>query len=924
MALGDPEIGKLNNVRSKVSSVDNLNNIKDFVNDSLLTVFTDPNFFSDNRVRDRLNITVESIEDCAKSAYDKIIRLVADYNAGNAYVKATKEAEINKIQDTITDKIVDFSASPATVGGTRWGFMTTEFKRKYESYKKMATKANRLKYQPNTIPPVNLALWELGSDIPVDLKNHFIGNLPDNMKCYMVSDDWKEIKPVWWKYKIKMKLTDGTETDVNVSWIEFNGGEMKLKHNMSFDPSNIDMSQPMEFSVAGSFDNINNTWINLFNIKKVKINLSYGSLDAAWRWAQFNAYNNSLNPKPIKRALDVTFTDEIWGKRYNHKVEREALEAVLTWDPLSRERYDTLSPEQKEKFFQRMFRGGWKSKEWTLGLDSNTPNFEEFYTAWRIRECDAYKAWFISDDRARNKDPDVIRSQARYLNYIRNKATSQDTCREFVKDALQKQMTAKSKIIYARFTEFLNEAEENKIDNDLNEYIDKKFFRKKRRALKMDKWPRSPFHQRDVNYMRFFNGSNTSITGQKVDIYTNEWLREQGDSEFKYDLDMNITSENKIDLTIKINGQEPINLSAWEPWALARRILDTNDIGPWKARVHICYNIYKALIKIAKEKNISLKYREGKQLREINLEGENIVITEKNEVWYKADKKKVFNEETFLWINNFERYWRTRKGKREKADEWDIWVLSRWIEYLGTQFNKSMNVLHRKYRRWTERKILKILHSPSRPKLPTSFWLSPVKKILNCKTETNFDFNETINAGGKSISVDFKKNKFTVDMEWLDKPISSRDLWKILNHRNKNWKRAFDGIEREFIEWVYKQLIGKLRDNAKVARTNFGVIDSQTWNLYVLDKEWKFGYVAKWDLKSYFGHPMRWLAPHIKKAWSLKDKNLYYSKIKYTKIDPGSSQEKEILENPFLMQRLLRAMNRRMWLKESIRSIFVS
>jgi hypothetical protein len=68
-----------------------------------------------------------------------------------------------------------------------------------------------------------------------------------------------------------------------------------------------------------------------------------------------------------------------------------------------------------------------------------------------------------------------------------------------------------------------------------------------------------------------------------------------------------------------------------------------------------------------------------------------------------------------------------------------------------------------------------------------------------------------------------------------------------------------------------------------------------------------------------------WLIPPIKKFWALKEKKL--STIKwYTKLDRNTDidQIHEIMKNPFLMQRLVRAMNRRMWILESARSIFWS
>lgn len=907
---------KLESVRKKVSDINKLDDIREFVSDSLLTVLSTPDFFVDNSVKDKLKFTVDSIKECAGLAYDKISVLIAEHWWASPKRKGEIEAEIKTIEKDITGSLVDFSVDPLVFKG--WASrcqMNWKFSAKYKNYRTMFDDADKFKYLPDTVNYTH-TYGGLGSDLSQNLDNDFVSTWHPN-KYYMVWIDWKEIKASWWKYKIKMKMDDGSDQDVNVSWIEFVGNTLKIWKDISFDPANVDMSKPLTFNIAGSFVNVDGTWINVVHMKKIEIKLKCGLLDEPWRKAKFDAYNGSLDPKPIAKALDDTFTDEVWGKKYNHSIEREALNDVLK--KYSKEEYDKLSEEQKEKFYQRMFRGWWKNKTSKPLWSSKSPSFEEFYNAWHIREYSTYRDWFIADDKSWNKDPEITKSESHYLAFIKDKASTQIKCKEFIKDALEKQMLDATTftLICSRFTEFLNEIEENKTDNDLNKNIDKKLFKRwVRKKVRMKKGPWSPFHARDVNYMRFFNWSSKSIKDQEVNIYTSEWLRDKDNPKFKYDLDMNVTWENKIDLKIDIDWQDTVCISAGEPRALARRVLRNNNIWPWKARVHICFNIYKAMIEMAKDKNISLSYRDGKKLKEIYIKDGNIIIEEKTEVWYKAEKKQIFSEKVFAWVNDFERW---------KKDEEDIWVLNRWIEELWRHFNRYMNSYHKKYRRATERRVVKLLHSPSRPKLPTSFWLSPIKKILNCKTTTKFDFSETVSAWWRSIQVDFKKNKFTITMDWLKKPISSRDLWKLLNHREKG-KRVFDGVERELVQEIYKQLLNKLRDNAKIARTNFGVVDSMTWNLYVLDKEWYFGYVPKWDLKRYRWHPMRWLFPHLKKSWALLDRNLSYGKINYIKFDPDKDADKinELLENPFLMQRLMKAMNRRMWLGECLRSIFVS
>jgi hypothetical protein len=67
--------------------------------------------------------------------------------------------------------------------------------------------------------------------------------------------------------------------------------------------------------------------------------------------------------------------------------------------------------------------------------------------------------------------------------------------------------------------------------------------------------------------------------------------------------------------------------------------------------------------------------------------------------------------------------------------------------------------------------------------LPTSFWLSPIKKIFNFRTTTNFDFSTTVQSNGKNITIECVKNKFTLNTDGLKKPISSKTLGKLLRHR---------------------------------------------------------------------------------------------------------------------------------------------
>jgi len=913
------------NVRDRVKNVDKVKEVEKFVNANLLDVFSSPDFFVDWITERKLNNTIDSIRDVVTQADEKIERLLAEFAATwDAARKAAIKTEIKDIEDTITWKV---TLIDVTWNITRdplkphWPvYEIPDFSYKREDYEWLQTYANYFDLLTTKLSWI-CKRWDSGAWLTIDLDWSFLkwwATSPD--KYYIVWEDGKEIKPYWWKYKMKMNMADGTEKDVEITWISIDSvtHQLKISKDVTFTPDDIDTTKPLELNIAGTYLDVPtvswiHTWINVVHTKKIEVTLEYDTINRAVRRGLFDTYNTSISPNPITKALENTFTDDFDTHKYNHHIERKVLEKILKkYNPA---KYDSLNEEQKEKFFQRMLRWWWKA--WW------GPKLEDFYAVWNVRLYNTYRERFIADDKKWNKDPNNVMSKVRYIDFIKDQASSQDKCKEFIESALEKEMwkEVNFKKICARFTEFLDEIEENKTDNDMNERMDKDFFKKEKKSLRMKRWPRSPFRPRDVNYMRFFNWSSKSMKGETVNIYTREWIREKWEKQpFKYDLNMNITWKNCMDLTIKIDGQKnPISIKSGEPWTLARRILRDNRIPYWKARAHMCFNVYRAMVEMAKDNDMSLKYRDGWKLREIDFVDGNLVMKERNEIWYKSDKpEEKFTQKVFLWVNDFER----------DGDADDIWILRRWIEWLWLHFNKAMNTLHRKYRKWVERRFVWALHSRNRFRLPVTAWTSPIKKLLNCKTVSNFDFTTTVNSKWESINIDFSRNKFTINMNWLKKSISSRDLWKLLNHRE--WRvRVFDGMERDIVEGVYVALISKLRENSKIARTSFWFVDDVTWRLYVLDKDWDFWYIPKKDRKGVFGHPMRWLVwwliPGIKKFWALKDKKLSTMKW-YTKLDPETDADEihEIMKNPFLMQRLVRAMNRRMGLLESMRSIIWS
>ena len=98
-------------------------------------------------------------------------------------------------------------------------------------------------------------------------------------------------------------------------------------------------------------------------------------------------------------------------------------------------------------------------------------------------------------------------------------------------------------------------------------------------------------------------------------------------------------------------------------------------------------------------------------------------------------------------------------------------------------FNFAMNELHYQYRQASERRWMGLRRGETRMTLPTSIRLSPIKKMINFRTTTKFDFTTNVQSNGKNVSIEFKDNTFTLNTDGLKKPIASKTLGKLLRHR---------------------------------------------------------------------------------------------------------------------------------------------
>ncbi len=873
----------LDQVETKLNRIDDIDSINAVVAARSLDLFrnlTSKNLFVDEDVKSSLATIKNQLDtQLVSDANSRIWYLTTELawlpaNPWNATRRAAIAREISNLH-----RIVD----------TTWNRMPWITNR-YDEYSRLLTFANYFNLSWNlTDLNINTSTTPVSWTTVVNLSN-FVNTWAPTPNYELCDEQWNKLPQTWWNYKINIWWQEYTLWWIPPLWWNLDCSAMTISPALLNSPLEVALSINAVYKDTPTGTNVQ--WVNVVCNKKFKLKLNDGNipLNDIARGVQFDNYNNTL---PVWHKIWDTVETNFATNRY--KIERKVLEKILKKNGWTK--FDTLNPKQKEDFYQRIRN---QVLWWWV------PYFDNIYNVENINipadRYEAYKNRFIADWKDRNKW-DNIKKNANYIALIHNTVT--DKIDDFFWSKLENFMwkLPEETRLKSELTRFLDEIEKNKLDDDLNTRVNTDVSRKNH---KMDKWPRSLLHNRDTNYMRFFSNSSTSVRWQKVDIKTNTDPNSIDNLEpVKYDMDVNITWKNNISVEIKIEWtNEVIKHKSGEPSALIRKIMRDQRIKYWKARAHIGFNVYKAMVQMAKEKDISLQYRDNaNHTRFIDIENGNIVVRQIDNLTTlsREDSKIIFDQEKFLNSNEF-----------DKVNH--NWALRQWLDKIWIHFNLAMNQLHKQYRKWVEKRFGSLISSKSRMTLPTSFWLSPVKKILNLGDISKFDFNTTVQSGWKNINIDFKKNKFTINMEWLKKPLSSRDLWKILNHRQKRM-RVFDGMERDIVEWIYSALISKLRENSKINRTDFWVKDDITGNMYVLDQDGEFGMITREDLKS-ISNPIRWVS--WKNFGSLSQLKLSWVTVR--KLE--EKQVKELMKNPFLMQRLVKAMNQRMWFGESIKAMF--
>lgn len=705
-------------------------------------------------------------------------------------------------------------------------------------YQELSNLTNRFDYT-RSIPDIKQDIYNLGLDIMVPWAPAPTGyNLYDEHGNVLVQP-----------FLTTIKLQDGTTQEVQMN-------------NITFTPAgsgNLDLSAITLLDRAGNplvptqwYEFILHPWayinavlppapaINLIHTKPVNIvRPSPWTLNTpALRRTQLNAYNTA--PLGNGHVIENRMTSLYTHKRARQ--ERDAFfRALKNGDG---PKLDNLNNDQKEDLFQRV-RNMYRLPDQTPNAAVLTP-----HAVTGLTDINSYPRnlplsfgeRFISNDHESVKDPKNIANVRAYMDYINNNIDAQITKyfdRRFDRIFTDDQNT--NTFLKAQVTNYMQEIDRNKTDNDMHMDVDNdihtnrdgndRLHNRRRKILGLR------IGRRDVGAQRFLSGSKKSIADQTVNISTNTHPEDLNNPEpEKYTLDLEVTPKNQFRVNIKIAWQEDFALKSWDPASLIRTVLRNDRIVNGKTRAHIAYNIIKWCIDMCKEKDISLRYRDPQTNHNmvIRTSDKNIIVEDQDsQTNYGGNNRRItqvlFDYKLFENTNTFE-------GNTNRS-------LRRWIDALMVHFTSAMNQLHDQYRLTTENKWR------TKTKLPTSFFTSPIKKLLNLKTTTKFDFETTVtSSNGKKATVSLKKNTFSIMMDGLKKPIKGKSLGKLLEKRVGK-VRIFDGIERDICGKVYESLITNMRKNTKIARSNFWVLDPMTGRAYIMDEDGEFGYIQAETIK---------------------------------------------------------------------------
>ncbi len=688
-----------------------------------------------------------------------------------------------------------------------------------------------------------------------------------------------------WRYIISLPTKTWTKKDVAVEWLSFVSPSLRFNNIKLLDPDTttdirdqIDLSKEIVLPIWCTL-NVGGKKIANQKMLKFKLRdpLAPMPLTDAQQRARYNLFN--IGWMPIN-----TYIQDFYDNNYK-ETEDKLLDEIIG---------DAISADNKKVLRDRIKRLNVPLASW-IRLSPFIVN--------QLEINNNFREYFFANVKPTAEDKS---SQSKYNDFLKNNIPAQ--LKIYTEKELKRQMesTANNPLLlvspYNPATRTLHDSITNEIlqykqeqedraqDNftDSNTLLTNTKINKKKRSPKLTRsWLFGIFGKKDVNNMRSFNWQSQETWKQKLNLQTD---KDKNKVEFTwYEAKVNIWYVDNISVDITMDNWEELSLKAWNHIALIRSLLKNPDIPYGKMRMHIAYNIIKSIIKIVNKDNMTLEYSESNILNKLSIDKNDDIILEKiDDTTGVRVKTKLFSEKDFDGENDMHR-------------------LRLWLEQCLWHFNKSMELVHKQNKQATDKKLFSYF-SLSRAKFPVGRIDSPIKKLMNLrKSRTlDFDFNDLAVPWVKgNVSISFSKNTYTITSDLLEKPISSKNLGELVRTRVK-WKCIFAGMDRAIGWAIYKSTIENLRKNSKIANTNFGVKDPVKNRVYFIDTTWEIWYISLANNKN-----------PINKSITKLFKNDYgvISKLPSTwrVILKKPEQQNEFYKNRYIMWKLMKAMNTRLY-----------
>lgn len=564
--------------------------------------------------------------------------------------------------------------------------------------------------------------------------------------------------------------------------------------------------------------------LNLYRDKNLTITLPNVSLHTSGLRQPVLCAYNTAGGGVLQRILNQTYDIQ------HETMEREAIFAVLRRNDPSN-KLDSLTPDQQQEAY-RVLRQLYLPLGWNIGRAAMV----------NYAGANSFEEWFTGDNHPGSRLPHN-RNATTYTDYIH--ANHPQEIQRYMRERFEREFSTldNSRFLKANFLDFLTTLQERQQDSFVDRTLDHRNLPHMQNHKRINAFGRDIFGRRDVNYLRFFAGQDTTLQNETLTLQNENWSPET----ISYDMNLRIESAQNISVTISsanITGGVPLTFPAGDPSALIRKVLRSPAIPYGKQRVHIAYNIVRSFITLAQSKNIPLQYLvpgTNNQINRLEMQWANVVLANSNvNVGTRRD--------AVTTLFDYNQHFASSQNWENGGTSLEYGIYS-----MMNHFNSAMEQTHQQYRNAITTRCLS-----SGDKLNTrvslSRWKNPIKSLFNIGKQRKFDFDvqETIN--GRQVAIAFRNNRFYVGLEGYEKPFEWTSLSSILNTRVKG-RRVFDGMELDVLALVNRNLLTTMRQNTKIENSLIAARDPITGRLYFIDTttdgSLKFSYVDAYDTRHF-------------------------------------------------------------------------